>query len=562
MPSSLKGLARPETRLLVPELYRIPAPRVPLDGRVALRTLPRTVLRPPRPAPPVPAPPPLPLFRPPRKRKREPAASASSQRFSELPNSFRLPQTAGARTVYRVELLDRYPPRFLKDGIYSRIWLVAGTDSYGNPSWDWRVRFEAGACSGYWGETSLFGGLPTPHRIGVTPVNFVPCRPPSPPLLPDLPYTQEPEPRSVPYVPPWTTPGLPETTPAPPAEEEEEEPEEPAAPPPPLEPAELPRPAEQPAPPPPQPGPVPLPLPPLTEPRRRPEPAPQIQPKTRPRPALPRPDVPPPVPRPDPRPARQQPPPPQPEQPQRRRQSPPAVLTARVERIETGETSTSETLPDPRPNPPETQTGQCPELDLDCLKQWCGAAGQYLDYYVGKWERQGYVEEKRGTLIVVPTPLSPLVSYINDRLGDLKRELIEAIDLAAFVPAEALESWPKNSAQPYWLVYWGVRRMGRQSLKQLRIPGDADLTIPKPPEIYDGKIQLIVKWPGLTFPYTRIWVGQGSAEAIEGWLKSFKGEFEVRFQESPTRNFQTGRLVPTRRRHWNGSRWLPPQRWD
>mgnify|MGYP001037776272 CR=1 FL=1 len=562
MPSSLKGLARPETRLVAPELFRPPAPKVPLDGRAALRRVPPLLTRPVQPPRPVPlAPVPLPLPRPAGRRRPEPTPTASTPGWGGAANSVRLPVPARGRYLWRLrfsytgltrEIVGPFGGYRVLAEQRDRIWVE-----------HLLVERERNTCEGDWSLQSVVWADTGVRVLGFEIVGFIPCAPPPPPpTLPPLPETEKPEPRVIPFAPPWTIPVFPEE----PDEDEpdEDEPEEQPAPllPAPLEPEERPRPAPVPNPQPATPRrPRPA-IPPLREPQRLPARRPEPRPtETRPRPPLPRPDVPPPVPRPDPRPARQQPPPP-PEQPQRRRQSPPVVLIARVERIETGETSTSETLPDPRPNPPETQTCQCPELDLDCLKRWCGSTEQYLDYYVGKWERQGYVGEKRDTKIIVPTPLFSLVEYVNDRLKDLKTELIEAIDLIAFIPAEALESWPKTSAQPYWEVYWGARRRNQQSLKRIRIPGGADLTIPKPPEIHDGKTQLIVRWPGLTFPYTRIWVGQGSAEAIEGWLKSFKGEFEVRFQESPTRNFQTGRLVPTRRRHWNGSRWLPPQRWD
>jgi hypothetical protein len=186
-----------------------------------------------------------------------------------------------------------------------------------------------------------------------------------------------------------------------------------------------------------------------------------------------------------------------------------------------------------------------------------------LTYYQGKWEEDGYVAQRQNKNIRVPQPLEPLVSYVNERLADLKRELCEAIDLLAFVDQEPEPFTDRRKHGPQWKIYWGRRNRTQQSMKVLTLPEVERIQRPpEPPRISDGRICLHYGIESVSF-WGRIWVGRSSAEALEGYLRQVYGE-RVRFtrSENPGRQYKQGQLVPTRARYWNGEKWLPPIRWQ
>jgi hypothetical protein len=202
--------------------------------------------------------------------------------------------------------------------------------------------------------------------------------------------------------------------------------------------------------------------------------------------------------------------------------------------------------------------------ELECLKAWCQFTQWNAAYYEGEWKEKEYAARQRRKSLVIPSPLNALANYLNDRLADLKKELCEAIDLVAFLEQSPEPYTDRRKHGPQWRLYWGQRKRGQQSMKVLTLPETGrriDLP-PEPPEIYDGKICLHYGLNELKF-WGRIWVGRASADALEAYLTQLYGE-EVKFtrSEARERDYRRGKLVPTRARYWNGTKWLPPQRWQ
>jgi hypothetical protein len=193
---------------------------------------------------------------------------------------------------------------------------------------------------------------------------------------------------------------------------------------------------------------------------------------------------------------------------------------------------------------------------------WCSIGAGTLPYYVGEWREDGYVPRQESGFLLMPAPLGPLVEYINDRLNDIKLELVEAIDLIAFLDQEPEPYSDRRRHGPQWKIYWGRRRHGQQSMKAMTLPEVERIEIPpEPPPIYDGKICLHYGIEAVSF-WGRIWVGRTSADALERYLQQIYGE-SVKFtrSENPSRRGRRGELVPTRARYWDGQRWRPPVRW-
>jgi hypothetical protein len=214
----------------------------------------------------------------------------------------------------------------------------------------------------------------------------------------------------------------------------------------------------------------------------------------------------------------------------------------------------------------EEDHSECEECceELKCLKQWCVSIPTPLNYYEGEWQQDGYDAKQHIHLLSVPGPLTGLANYINSRLADIKKELCEAIDLIAFLDQQPEPYSDRRKHGRQWKIYWGLRKCGEQSRKTLTLP-EVNQSIgfpPEPPPIHDGRTCLHYGLEDLAF-WGRIWVGQGSANALEAYLRSVYGNL-VQFRRSENRNreYRQGQLIPTRARYWNGQKWLPPRRWQ
>jgi hypothetical protein len=590
MPTSLKALADPRVVQVAPELYRLPgvATRVPLDGRVFLQQVPKLItpgkpIPPPQPATRM-VPLPLPLLFPPQKTKPSPKAESKvpesdGQGFTDA--NFPLPTDWPRPTGLQAWILtigiegggtyEAYVEGLVR--AFVRVDTSQGPRLY-------TVIAQSVDCNGtFW--SAGVGILQTYQRqriLSWRPAGFVPCpeRERRAPTVPPLVEPARPQPEVIPDLPLWI-PVFPEVKPVP---EEPEEPEEPDREEEETRPLPIPAPIPLPAPVPPVPE-VPAPVPNEKETKRRLAPVPvelpRIDPKrapvpvTEPKPSPRRvePERPVKVPRPEPLPT---PPPtrepaPQP-QPQPQPIVPPPVTlildtvrTILIER-EVVRTEPEVYIVKPRRKKTEIETEE-PEPEkceeLDCLKIWCEKKQLTLSFYKGEWEEDGYVAKSKNESLVVPGPLEELVDYINNRLSDIKRELCEAIDLIAFLDQEPEPFTDRRKYGPQWKIYWGRRNRTQNSMKRLTLPEVERMERPpEPPAISDGKICLHYGIESVSF-WGRIWVGRNSAEALEAYLRQIYGE-GVKFtrSENPGREYQRGRLVPTRARYWIGERWLPP----
>jgi len=595
--TSLKALANPGVARVAPELYRLPAvtTKVPLDGRVALQAV-RTVAPAPvkPPAPPTRMVPPLfLLMRPPRPTVPRPRPTSTTPApgggFTEVrfplppgwPNPLALPRW---RVIIR-STID--PPRssWDQEGHLIRVWLTP-IDTYYYGVWDVIWTESVNCEGGRWSApNNQYGDGRSLRIVSWELIGFVPCpgrQPVHPEVLP-LVEPERPVPEWIPYLPSWV-PAAPETQPAPEPEEPEEPEEE-------EEPLPVPLPLPPPALPPAVPevpveipseaeterrlAPVPATVPQIDPQRRAPVPVPQTQPY--PWRVVPqRPTV---VPLADPLPrlpAPSNPPPNQ--QPQRQPVPPPTTLVLRSVQLVLPQGQRQQLTPEVQSQPEvyrttrirvrttetEEDEGECCCEELKCLEAWCQFEPWTPAYYEGEWREDGYFAERRYSVLVVPSPIQSLAEYLNDRLSDLKRELCEAIDLLGFIDQQPEPYSDRRKHGRQWKLYWGLRKRGEQSRKVLTLPEvNQSIGFPaEPPPIYDGRTCLHYGLESLAF-WGRIWVGRSSADALEAYLRGVYGDL-VQFRRSENRNrdYRQGRLIPTRARYWNGTKWLPPRRWQ